>query len=71
MEANRPRFFPELTSVKIKRRIDKTQTTGTRDENWTTIVRDFAAAVDRGEANDFPTFVMGHQLASLVKSFST
>jgi hypothetical protein len=71
LEANRPKFFPELTSVKIKRRVNKTQITGVRDENWTTIVRDFAAAVDRGEANDFPTFVMSHRLASLVRSFST
>jgi hypothetical protein len=69
MEGIRPRFFPELASIKIKRRADKSRTTGIRDENWTRIVRDFAAAVDRGEANDFPIFAMKHPLASLVKSF--
>ena len=69
MNANRPKFFPELTFVKLKRRAGKSRTPGVRNQIWTTIVRDFAAAVDRGEANDFATFVMSHRLSTLVKPF--
>ncbi len=57
-------FSPTLSFCSVRRRIDRNLAPGPRDAGWTQVVRDFPAALEKGEAgtDSFVEFAENHPI---------